>query len=1085
MNNSENNDKRHAKYRRKAILIFAIGAAVFLVFFILMAAILNTEAKHDQEMDNERFFSSTISNLNNNDRQINSLIESFDENNMIMLNNLVDAYSQNNYSDLKSMSTSDQSNMLLDATYTMENCLWLMIVNRDADVLVSHIEENNGQNVIKDGEIGITIDTFRDLCDGRIKKLEVDSPYDDIEDIGSKMYLYCKPIPGSYDKDGYKYILLAFSSYIIDSATDRMMDLSSWMSGSTIGTNGAVLMINAANDRILYGTVKGEDKTGSHASDIGIDIGLLKDRRNGIATIGGIRYFVSVRAYSSKLYGKDTYIIAAIPERDMYSINVTVVIWNACLVLIFSLLMIAYSSYTRSEVLKNKEDLRGIRLPGGLVFSRNLSGKILPVAITSALIIFFLAFYFKELMQLSNAFSDSVAVEEDITKNVEEINNLEKTFFDYHDEQYLSRAKLMSYIVELNGDKYLNSKNNRGLGLYDDVGENGSHDAVKDDYNNLITVINNSGELNELRTDNQVYNVYLISDKGVTLATSSTYWNYSLSRDKSDESYEFWDVLSGKKDSVVKDVKENEEGDLSQFIGCAMYYYTCLDEDGNTRYMSLTDYIAQENGKYKGSEITHHRGLMQVEIIPEDDKSLIDGAKPEYILENTKIANDGFLMGFDYDENEDDYRVFYSPVQSMLDKTATELGISKKAFNGNYNGFQTLDSEQYLQSFRPSDRYYIATAMPISSLNRNCVDTALFCALFSLIVMLIIYFYAVIIGDMDEEERYREETDPLAIFGHWAVIGDRKIESSTHVFETIIRNCLILLGSIFLITIFFEAYRFGKNSAILYILSGEWDRGVHIFSLSACFVIIILSYILIRLFGRVACLIASAFGNRGVTIMRLVTGLIKVAAVAVVALYCLYLMGINGTRLLASAGIMSVVVGLGAQSLVGDLLAGIFIIMEGSLHVGDYVLIDGIRGRVTEIGLRTTRYEDDNQNIRIICNNEMKTFANMSMKYSVIYYHIPVPYDMDYLKIRKILNEEFILLYENHRFLKGIPSCLGIEEFSESSVDMCVRFVCEEAERLGVQRFMHDEIMRIFTDNDIHIPFNQLDIHVDRLFAKE
>ena len=46
-----------------------------------------------------------------------------------------------------------------------------------------------------------------------------------------------------------------------------------------------------------------------------------------------------------------------------------------------------------------------------------------------------------------------------------------------------------------------------------------------------------------------------------------------------------------------------------------------------------------------------------------------------------------------------------------------------------------------------------------------------------------------------------------------------------------------------------------------------------------------------------------------------------------------------------------------------------------------------------------------------------------------------------------------------------------------------MRFVCDEGDRYDVQRFMHDQIMRIFTENDIHVPFNQLDIHVDRLIA--
>ncbi|MBQ6967813.1 MAG: hypothetical protein IJP84_07915, partial [Lachnospiraceae bacterium] len=68
---------------------------------------------------------------------------------------------------------------------------------------------------------------------------------------------------------------------------------------------------------------------------------------------------------------------------------------------------------------------------------------------------------------------------------------------------------------------------------------------------------------------------------------------------------------------------------------------------------------------------------------------------------------------------------------------------------------------------------------------------------------------------------------------------------------------------------------------------------------------------------------------------------------------------------------------------------------------------------------------------------------------------------------------------------KSIPSCQGIENFGESSVDLRVTFICEESKRFAVQRFMRDEIMRIFMENDITIPFNQLDIHFERELVPE
>jgi small conductance mechanosensitive channel len=334
---------------------------------------------------------------------------------------------------------------------------------------------------------------------------------------------------------------------------------------------------------------------------------------------------------------------------------------------------------------------------------------------------------------------------------------------------------------------------------------------------------------------------------------------------------------------------------------------------------------------------------------------------------------------------------------------------------------------------------------------------------------------------MDEEELYREENDPLAVFGHWESSKNWQNSTPTQKFEFLIKRALLLGGAVFIAAISYEAYHFGSNSAIVYILSGDWDRGIHIFSISAVIVLLILTALILKAFEHVANLVAAAFGSRVETMMHLTTALIKAGVIIVAGFYCLFLMGIEPTRLLASAGILSVVVGIGAQSLFSDLLAGIFIVMEGSLHVGDYIMIDGVRGKVVDIGLRITRFEDDNQNIRVICNNELKSFANMSMKYTIVYYNIPVPYGEDYQRIRKILNGEFLDLYEKNRFLKGIPVCQGIENFADHSVELRVKFMCDESERFDVQRFMHDQIMRVFMENDITIPFHQLDVHYEPL----
>ncbi|MBR4718683.1 MAG: mechanosensitive ion channel family protein [Lachnospiraceae bacterium] len=1076
-------DRSHNIYHRRAMLIFIIIGIGIVLFFVLLEFLLRMEARRNQDENNNRFFMSTISNLNSNTKEIDKFIGKFHKNNGIMLNNLAVAFSNDSYRRLSAMSQGTQQELLKESMTSIDGCSNLLIINGQGDIIMSTDSAYIGSNVVSNETIDISQDELEKLYDGTYE-------YVYKEDQETLTCVYCKTIPGSYGVDGHKYILLFCSSDILDRALERMYDLSAWLNGSTIGNNGFVLMVDEDTDRVLYGNVGGEDKEYVTASSLGIDKNILTDRYTGTNKIGGVSCYVSTRAFHSEDYGQDDYLIACIPTDDLYGGNFPVVLWNLCLLSIFLILLAAYSSFVRSEMLRTGEEqlrVRLLSLKGNTIYySRTLGRKIIPIVFTSVILIFLSALYIQALMKLSGAFSESVAIEEEISRNVEESVNIQNDFTNYYDMQNVSRAKLMAFIIGLNGDQYFDfSKESEGVMPLGNADGSGNRDAIRDDYNNVVNVINNSKVLEKLRDANNVKNIYLISDAGYTLATSSDYWSFSLSNNVEDQSYEFWDVIDGRRDTIVQLPMISDEGNFSQFIGCAFNYYTCLDDDKKTKFVKYTDFLKQSKGDYTGNLITKHRGLIQIEMDPEDKNNVIDSAKPEYILSNTRISNDGFLIGFVHDEIDDVYNVFYSGISSMVGKNADELGISKKAFSGNYNGFQSINGKRYLQSFRPVEGYYIATAMPTDKLYYGCFVTAMFCAAFGFVLMFILSFYTLLIRDMDSDELYREEHDPLAIFGHWEASKNWINSTPTQKFEMLIKKALLLGGAVFLAAIIYEAYRYGSNSAIVYILSNDWDRGIHIFSVSAAIVMMILVGLFIRAFEHVINLIAAAFGSRVETMMHLFTSLIKTTLIISVVFYSLFIMGIEATRLLASAGILSIGLSFGAQNLIGDLLAGIFIVMEGSVHVGDYVMIDGVRGKVKEIGLRTTRYEDDNQNIRIICNNELKSFANMSMKYSVVYYDIPVPYNEDYVRIRNILNKEFLGLYEKNSSLKGIPVCQGIEEFSESSVDMRVKFMCAEEDRYDVQRFMHDNIMRIFMENDITIPFNQLDVHYEAIQMKE
>lgn len=90
--------------------------------------------------------------------------------------------------------------------------------------------------------------------------------------------------------------------------------------------------------------------------------------------------------------------------------------------------------------------------------------------------------------------------------------------------------------------------------------------------------------------------------------------------------------------------------------------------------------------------------------------------------------------------------------------------------------------------------------------------------------------------------------------------------------------------------------------------------------------------------------------------------------------------GVNTMALLASAGVISIAVGMGAQSMAADLLAGFFMLLEGSIHVGDYVSVSGIRGHVTDMGIRTTELTDEDGYVVILNNSQVSNVINMTKK---------------------------------------------------------------------------------------------------------
>ena len=119
-----------------------------------------------------------------------------------------------------------------------------------------------------------------------------------------------------------------------------------------------------------------------------------------------------------------------------------------------------------------------------------------------------------------------------------------------------------------------------------------------------------------------------------------------------------------------------------------------------------------------------------------------------------------------------------------------------------------------------------------------------------------------------------------------------------------------------------------EDSILLYIIRGRWEKGLTIFAVTACVMIICVIYVIVQILERILFGIAVIADTKTETICHLLRSLVKYGSVLALLYYCLAQFGVNTRTLLASAGILSLVIGLGAQGLVTDIIAGLFIIFE-------------------------------------------------------------------------------------------------------------------------------------------------------------
>lgn len=219
--------------------------------------------------------------------------------------------------------------------------------------------------------------------------------------------------------------------------------------------------------------------------------------------------------------------------------------------------------------------------------------------------------------------------------------------------------------------------------------------------------------------------------------------------------------------------------------------------------------------------------------------------------------------------------------------------------------------------------------------------------------------------------------------------------------------------------------------------------------------------------------------SRANTLITVLASVVRYSAVLIGICWVLTLLGVGVGTVFAGVGIVALVVGFGAESLVADLVTGLFIIFENQFNVGDIIEVDGFRGTVDFIGIRTTGIRDMGKNLKIINNSDIKNVLNRSRSTSVAVVEVGVSYATDLRKVDEVIDGILADIKErNSKIFKGDITYLGVDNLADSSV--VLKFVADvkEADIFTGKRLLNKEIKCAFDDAGIEIAFPQIDVHM-------
>jgi small conductance mechanosensitive channel len=192
---------------------------------------------------------------------------------------------------------------------------------------------------------------------------------------------------------------------------------------------------------------------------------------------------------------------------------------------------------------------------------------------------------------------------------------------------------------------------------------------------------------------------------------------------------------------------------------------------------------------------------------------------------------------------------------------------------------------------------------------------------------------------------------------------------------------------------------------------------------------------------------------------------------------CLDMVGFSIMTILAGAGVVSLAVAFGAQSIVEDLMSGIFIVLENQYSVGEFVSIDGILGTVSEIGMKTTKVLTESGELMIIRNGSVGTVINYSRHAQRRFVTVGIAYEENIENAKAVIQHACDIIGERYKDdFDQLPYVQGVTDLADSSVVIRTTFTSWNWTQDPISRALRQEIKEQLDNAGVEISYPKVQI---------